>query len=171
MGGRSLSVLGLEFAPSSLTIRQAEQGLLDLLDEAVKLHMISDVPVGFLLSGGVDSTAMLSCSAGKSNFPLSSYTLGFTAPGITDERPYARLAADTYGSEHHEMTISFQDFQDFLPQYMWHMEEPVCEPPAIALYYVSGWRRTSSRYSFQAKAAMKLLVDTKITAAPYGQSG
>ena len=60
------------------------------------MHMISDVPVGFLLSGGVDSTAVLSLAAGKTDNPLSSYTL-VSARGITDERPYARLAAKTYG--------------------------------------------------------------------------
>ena len=101
------------------------------------MHMISDVPVGFLLSGGVDSTAVLGLAVGKTDKPLSSYTLGFSANGITDERPYARLAASTYGSEHHELTITAKQFQDFLPDYVWHMEEPVCEPPAIALFYVS----------------------------------
>ncbi len=127
----------LQFTRSSWTLQQAEHELERILDESVRLHMISDVPVGFLLSGGVDSTALLSLAVGKTAFPLSSYTLGFSAPGITDERPYARLAADTYGSEHHELTISASDFRDFLPQYVWHMEEPVCEPPAINLYYVS----------------------------------
>ena len=63
--------------------------------------------------------------------------MGFSDPGVDDERPYARLAAETYGSRHHEMTISAGDFAEFLPRYVWHMEEPVCEPPAIALYYVS----------------------------------
>ena len=56
---------------------------------------------------------------------------------FADERPYARMAAEHYGSTHHEITISSKEFVDFLPHYIWHMEEPVCEPPAIALYYVS----------------------------------
>ncbi|HEY3128369.1 MAG TPA: asparagine synthase (glutamine-hydrolyzing) [Acidobacteriota bacterium] len=127
----------LHFEPSRQNLRQAETELSELLDEAVKLHMISDVPVGFLLSGGVDSTAMLSLAAGKTDRPISSFTIGFSAPGITDERPYAKLAARRYRSQHHQMTITAKDFQDFLPQYVWHMEEPVCEPPAVALYYVS----------------------------------
>lgn len=127
----------LQFNPGRHTMEQAEEELMHLLEESVRLHMISDVPVGFLLSGGVDSTAMLSFAVGKTKFPLSSYTLGFSAPHITDERPFAQLAARTYGSEHHEMTISHKDFVDFLPSYVWHMEEPVCEPPAVALFYVS----------------------------------
>jgi asparagine synthase (glutamine-hydrolysing) len=126
----------LRFEPSHLSLRAAEEQLMDLLEESMRLHMIADVPIGFLLSGGVDSTAMLGLSQGKTKEPISSYTVGFSGSGI-DERPYARLAAQTHGSEHHEITVSPQDFADCLPRYVWHMEEPVCEPPAIALYYVS----------------------------------
>ncbi len=108
-----------------------------MFEESVRLHMISDVPVGFLLSGGVDSAAVLSYAVGKTDRKLSSFTLGFDAPGVPDERPYAALAARTFGTEHHDLTISARDFRDFLPKYVWHMEEPVCEPPGIALYYVS----------------------------------
>jgi len=127
----------LQFSPRARTEAQAKDELLELLEDSVRLHMISDVPVGFLLSGGVDSTAMLGFATGKSKWPLSSYTLGFSAPGIIDERPYASLAAKRFGTEHHETTISSREFADFLPQFAWHMEEPVCEPQAVALYYVS----------------------------------
>ena len=127
----------LQFARDPVGLEEAQERLLSLLDECVRLHMIADVPVGFLLSGGVDSTAMLSLAMGKTDQTLSSFTLGFTAPGIPDERPYARLAAEKHHTDHHEMTISADDFRDFLPSYIWHMEEPVCEPPAVALYYVS----------------------------------
>ena len=127
----------LRFSPEPITEAKACEQLSELLEESVAAHMISDVPVGFLLSGGVDSTAMLSYAVGKTEYPLSSFTVGFSDPGVPDERPFARLAAQTFGTEHYELTISPQDFREFLPQYVWHMEEPVCEPPAVALYYVS----------------------------------
>src|SRR5258706_13172605 len=127
----------LHFEPSPTTLRQAESRLLYLLEESVALHMISDVPVGFLLSGGVDSTAMLALAAGKTSHPVSSYTIGFSDPQTTDERTYARLSAQKFGSEHHETTIDANHFAEFLPKYIWHMEEPHCEPPSVALYYVS----------------------------------
>ena len=82
-------------------------------------------------------------AVGKTDHSLSSFTVGFSEPGITDERPYARLAAQRYGAEHHEITISSKDFESFLPQYVWHMEEPICEPPAVAMYYVSKLARNS----------------------------
>jgi asparagine synthase (glutamine-hydrolysing) len=127
----------LRFSTAPRSIEDAERELLELLEESVRLHMISDVPLGFLLSGGVDSTAMLGLAVGKTEHTISSFTIGFSDPGVTDERPYARLAAARYGSEHHEMTIGARDFADFLPHYIWHMEEPVCEPPAVALFYIS----------------------------------
>jgi asparagine synthase (glutamine-hydrolysing) len=124
-------------------LKKAEGALLDLLTETVKLHMIADVPAGALLSGGVDSTAVLSFAAGMTGNPTNTYTVGFSDSGVADERPYARLAAEAYGSRHHEMTISAADFTDFLPRFVWHMEEPVCDPSAIAMYYVSKLARES----------------------------
>jgi asparagine synthase (glutamine-hydrolysing) len=119
------------------SLKDAEGQLLSLLAETVEQHMIADVPVGVLLSGGVDSTAVLSFAAERTDKEISSYTVGFSDSTVADERPYAKLAAETFGSRHYEMTISANDFADFMPRYVWHMEEPVCEPPAIALYYIS----------------------------------
>jgi asparagine synthase (glutamine-hydrolysing) len=127
----------LHFAPAEISLEQAEKQLIELFDECVRMHMIADVPVGFLLSGGVDSTAMLGFAVGKTDRPLSSFTLGFADAGVVDERPYAQLAAKRYKANHHEMTISSKEFADFLPKFSWHMEEPCCEPQAVALYYVS----------------------------------
>ena len=104
--------------------------------------MIADVPVGVLLSGGVDSTAVLSLAVNGTDKKISSFTVGFSGGEVADERPYAKLAAESYGTQHHEMTITAEDFAAFLPQYVWHMEEPVCEPPAIAMYYVSKLARS-----------------------------
>ena len=134
----------LRFAETtrSQSLKDAEADLMSLLAEAVELHMIADVPVGVLLSGGVDSTGVLSLAAHGTDKAISSFTVGFSGGEVADERPYARLAAKTFGTQHYEMTISADDFAAFLPQYVWHMEEPVCEPPAIALYYVSKLARS-----------------------------
>jgi asparagine synthase (glutamine-hydrolysing) len=123
--------------PMQGTEAQIARDLVALLKDTVREHMISDVPVGVLLSGGVDSAAMLSFAVEETQQAVKTFTVGFSDKGITDERPYARIAANRYGSEHHEMTLSAKDFLEFLPRYVWHMEEPVCEPPAVALYYVT----------------------------------
>ena len=131
----------LRFTESLIDLKEAETRTLELLEESLESHMVSDVPVGFLLSGGVDSTAMLSFAVGKTDYPLSSYTLGFSEAVEADERPFAKLAAERFGTEHHEMTISSKEFVDFMSKYVWHMEEPVCEPQAVALFYVTKMAR------------------------------
>jgi len=108
-----------------------------LLRETVRGHMLSDVPVGFLLSGGVDSTALLSYAVNETKKEVSSFTVGFSGQDFADEREYAGIVARKFRTKHHDITISAADFLNFLPGYVWHMEEPVCEPPAIALYYIS----------------------------------
>lgn len=126
----------LKFDKVSRSFDEAEEELEHLLSRTVRDHMISDVPVGVLLSGGVDSSGVLSFAVENTHKPISTFTVGFDG-GCTDERPYARLAAQAFGAYNHEITITAQEFWDFLPKYVWHMEEPVCEPPAVALYYVS----------------------------------
>jgi asparagine synthase (glutamine-hydrolysing) len=130
-------VLHFPAEPMRGTEEEIARELAALLKDTVRGHMLSDVPVGVLLSGGVDSTAMLSFAVEESQRAVDTFTVGFSNEGVTDERPYARMAASRYGSRHHEMTISARDFMAFLPRYVWHMEEPVCEPPAVALYYVT----------------------------------
>jgi asparagine synthase (glutamine-hydrolysing) len=129
--------LDFEQRRPNLTVEEAESTLVDLLRKTVQLHMIADVPVGVLLSGGVDSTGVLSLAVNETQKKISTFTVGFGGQEVADERPYARLAAQRFATQHYEMTISAQDFAAFMPQYVWHMEEPVCEPPAIAMYYVS----------------------------------
>lgn len=116
---------------------EASEALYQLVKRTVRDHMISDVPVGFLLSGGVDSTVVLSCAVEETSKRCSTFTVGFDEPGFTDERPYARLAAKRFNTDHHEITISPREFWDFLPSLIRHMEEPVCDPPAVSLHYVS----------------------------------
>jgi asparagine synthase (glutamine-hydrolysing) len=129
----------LQFAESfqERSIEQTEEELLQLLSETVDLHMIADVPVGVLLSGGVDSTGVLSLAVEQTDKKVSTFTVGFSGKEVADERPFAKLAAERFGTQHYDMTITAADFAAFMPKYVWHMEEPVCEPPAIALYYVS----------------------------------
>jgi asparagine synthase (glutamine-hydrolysing) len=129
----------LEFpaTPQPVAFAEAKERLMELLKEAVRLHMISDVPVGLLLSGGVDSSALLSLCIHESDKEISTFTIGFDGEGFDDERVYARIAANRYGTKHYETTISAAQFRDFLPEYVRFMEEPVCEPPAVALYYIT----------------------------------
>ena len=136
--------LRFEVSPRWTRFDEAVEALQELLQRSVKDHMISDVPVGVLLSGGVDSTGLLRYAVEQSDRQIRTFTVGFEGEEFSDERPYAALAARRYGSLHQDITMSAKDFLDLLPKYTWHMEEPVFEPPAIALYFVSRLARESS---------------------------
>lgn len=136
--------LRFETSPRWTRFDEAVEALQTLLRDTVNDHMISDVPVGVLLSGGVDSTGILRYAVEQTKKRISTFTVGFAGEDFADERPYARLAAQHYGTLHHEITINAKDFNDFLPKYVWHMEEPVCEPPAVGLYFVSRLAREAS---------------------------
>jgi len=136
--------LCFEMSPRWTSFDEAVEVLQELLHRTVKDHMISDVPVGVLLSGGVDSTGVLRYAVEQTNERICTFTVGFAGAEFADERPYARLAAQQYGTVHQEITISADQFYDVLPKYVWHMEEPVCEPPAVALYLVSRLAHESS---------------------------
>jgi asparagine synthase (glutamine-hydrolysing) len=121
----------------SMEFEEAVEELNRLLASTVRDHMIADVPVGVLLSGGVDSSGVLSFAVRETAKRVKTFTVGFDGGKVVDERPYARMVANRYGTDAYETSISAKDFWDFLPTYIWHMEEPVCEPPAVALYYVT----------------------------------
>lgn len=130
----------LSFTKAPTSFDDAAQQLEEILCRTVCDHMISDVPVGVLLSGGVDSSAVLSFAVENTDKAISTFTVGFEN-GCTDERPYARMVAEMFGAKSHEITVTSKEFWDCLGKYVWHMEEPVCEPAAIALYYVSALAR------------------------------
>jgi asparagine synthase (glutamine-hydrolysing) len=119
------------------TLDDRARTLAALLTRTVRNHLISEVPIGVLLSGGIDSTAILSLAAENTAPPVATFTIGFDPEHGEDERAYARLAAARFGTRHFETTISPKSFLATLPAYVWHMEEPVCEPPGVALYLVS----------------------------------
>ena len=105
-------------SPGCQDLQQKCTELEQLVHRTVKDYMISDVPVGVLLSGGVDSTVVLSCAVQETSRRISTFTIGFGGQEFDDERPFAKLVADRFGTDHHEITISPQNFSGFLPTYV-----------------------------------------------------
>jgi len=103
-----------------------------LLRDAVEARLMSDVPLGIMLSGGIDSTAVLglACEAGAER--VDTFTIGFTDP-VYDERPLARIAAAQYGTRHHELVIDPGSFIETLPRLAWFRDEPIAEPSEVPL--------------------------------------
>ncbi len=108
-----------------------------LLEESIAKRMMSDVPFGVFLSGGVDSTANVAMMAELMDRPVRTFSVGFRDNPEFNEIEEARFVANHYGTDHHEVIISQQELLDFLPDLIFHQDEPIADPVCVPLYYVS----------------------------------
>jgi asparagine synthase (glutamine-hydrolysing) len=108
-----------------------------MLQDSVALHLRSDVPLGVFLSGGLDSSAVVALLSRGVSKGLNTFSVAFEFGPEFDETPYARTVASAFSTQHHEIRVSPKQFVDFVPSFIWHMDEPVTEAAAIPLYYVS----------------------------------
>ena len=116
---------------------EAVQEYRRLLEQAVRRQMLSDVPVGLLLSGGIDSAIVGLLMQQSSRERIKTFSIGFQGRGVYNELDDARATARLIGSDHREITISDREYLDFFPESLWCTEEPVAETTVPALYYVS----------------------------------
>lgn len=118
-----------------LSEAEAIDELLARLEEAVRIRLISDVPLGAFLSGGVDSGTIVALMARLGSAPVKTFSIGFEEEAF-NELPYARLVAERYGTEHHEFIVR-PDAVEVLPELVWHYGEPFADPSAVPTYYLS----------------------------------
>jgi asparagine synthase (glutamine-hydrolysing) len=107
-----------------------------LLEESVRLRLMSDVPLGMFLSGGIDSSAIAAIMARQIGRPLQTFSVGFEDRAFNELR-YAREVAAAIGAEGHEVVIGEGDFFGALPRLVWHEDEPIAHPSSVPLYFVS----------------------------------
>jgi asparagine synthase (glutamine-hydrolysing) len=105
------------------------------LRDSVRAHLVSDVPVGVLLSGGVDSAALTAMAAQESGYPVSTFSIGFEESSF-DELAQARLVAKQYGTDHHELVLR-PDAVDLLPRLVEAFDEPFGDSSALPTFLVS----------------------------------
>ncbi len=106
-----------------------------LLAEAVRLRMISDVPLGAFLSGGVDSSAVVMAMAGESTRPVLTTSVAFRESGF-NEAPYAQQVAQAFHTDHREIVVAPRA-AEILPTLVWHLDEPFADSSALPTYYLS----------------------------------
>src|SRR5881628_278096 len=125
-----------EFHPTPGTLREAAREVRARLEAAVRSHLMSDVPLGLFLSGGLDSSGLAALMAPMASEPIRTFAVGFTEPEA-NELPYARLAASSVGAEHREVIVSPEQFFKTLPRLIWHEDEPIAFDSSVPLYFVS----------------------------------
>ncbi len=108
--------------------------IIERLTEAVKLRLISDVPLGAFLSGGIDSSAVVALMSKFGNKPIKTFSIGFKEPQY-DETRYARIVARKFGTEHHEFTVE-PDATAVIDKLVWHYDEPYSDSSALPTYYL-----------------------------------
>ncbi len=109
--------------------------LLDLLDDSVRLQLRSDVPLGALLSGGIDSGLIVALAAGRESKPINTFTVSFEGAEI-DEAPLARAVAQRYATNHREITVSPDAIGDEIVKLAWLAEEPLNDPAFLPNYLI-----------------------------------
>jgi len=122
--------------PRDVSLDEAAARIRELLDDAIRLRLRSDVPVGAFLSGGVDSSTVVALAARQLDKALATFSVGFTLDGI-DELPWAKRVASDYGTAHHEIQVTPEDVIRLLPKLVWHMDEPSGDSALIPTYMVS----------------------------------
>ncbi len=119
---------------------QREEDLVEefqsLFEEAVRLRLMSDVPLGVFLSGGLDSSAIAATMAAQMSAPVQTFSVGFESQYYS-EFEHARVVAQAIGAEHHETVLKPDDALRLLPRLVWHEDEPIRFPAAVPLYQVS----------------------------------
>ena len=108
----------------------------ELFRKSVQLRLMADVPLGMFLSGGIDSSAIAAVMSTLVDEPIKTFSVAF-AEREANELEYARLVAQAYKTDHHEIVVTPEQFWTKLPDLIWHEDEPLAHPSSVALYFVS----------------------------------
>ena len=106
------------------------------LEEVVRMRLMSDVPLGMFLSGGVDSSAIAALIKRMADGPVKTFSVGYNESRFS-ELSEARQVAEQIGTDHHEVVVSMDEFFNALPRLIWHEDEPITWPSSVSLYFVS----------------------------------
>jgi len=118
------------------TEKELGRVLEEMLDEVCRIHLMSEVPYGVFLSGGLDSGSLVAQISGCAGGRLKTFSVGYEGYA-ENEFDAAQTISKKFGTEHYPLLLSAQDFSDLLPKLVWHLDEPVADPTCIPLYFLS----------------------------------
>jgi asparagine synthase (glutamine-hydrolysing) len=126
------------------------------LEESVRLRLMSDVPLGMFLSGGLDSSVVAALMARMIDRPVETFSVAFSDRAFS-ELEYSRQVARAIGAHAHEVVVSERDFFGALPRLIWHEDEPIAHPSSVPLYFVSALARQHVKVVLTGEGSDELL--------------
>lgn len=126
----------IHLKPMKKSVMAYSKEINDTLKEAIHKRLISDVPLGAFLSGGLDSSYVVGLMKELCSEPIKTFSVGFESGEGYDESRFSRFVAEEYGTEHHEMFVKEKSF-NLLPKILWHMDEPIADFASIPTYILS----------------------------------
>ena len=126
--------------PTAGSLAELTERLHGHIQDAVRMRMVSDVPLGAFLSGGVDSSLIVALMAMQSSQPVKTFAVGFTSKDFS-ELPYAKMVADRYKTDHHEIVVR-PDMASVIPEFVRHYGEPFADSSALPTWYLCQYTRT-----------------------------
>jgi len=136
---------------------EALEGFSRIFQESVTRRLISDVPLGVLLSGGIDSSAVVAAMRAAGKEKISTFSVGFEEGRAFDEREYASLVARHFGTSHTDFTITAQEFASGLPEVLRHQDDPVADLAVLPLFYLCRAARSEVKVLLSGQGADEVL--------------
>ena len=138
-------------------LQEWSERLLVELEESVRLRLMSDVPLGAMLSGGLDSSLIVALMAKQMDRPVDTFAVGFKEAGEGNELADARFVADTLGANHHELELSFAEETVSLETLLWHLDEPLADLSSLGFIALSGLAAKHVTVALTGQGADELL--------------
>jgi asparagine synthase (glutamine-hydrolysing) len=144
-------------SPAEMGLEEAGERLLAELDESVRLRLMSDVPLGAMLSGGIDSSVIVALMARHMSEPVKTFSVGFAEAGEGNELADARRVAGYFGTDHHEIELSFEQQTVDLSELVWHLDEPLGELSSLGFLALSELAAREVTVALSGQGADELL--------------
>jgi asparagine synthase (glutamine-hydrolysing) len=125
--------------PLRISEAEAMERTGEILEDALRIHLVSDVPLGAFLSGGIDSSCVVGLMTKLGVADIKTFSIGYDSP--ESELDYARVVANHFHTDHHELRLTPVGFREILPKIVWYMDEPVGNTASIPLYFLSEFAR------------------------------
>ena len=140
-----------------MSLEEASERLMAELEHSVKLRLMADVPLGAMLSGGIDSSVIVALMAKQMADPVKTFSIGFAEAGEGNELADARHVAEVFGTDHHELELSFAEDTVDLSELVWHLDEPLADLSSLGFLALSELAATKVTVALSGQGADELL--------------